>query len=57
MARKQVTRPKLPRNNLATRQRATVIPAQIRIADYPLLADLCWNVAITELPARYAFAI
>jgi hypothetical protein len=31
--------------------------ATVRVAQYPQLKDLCWSAAVTELPARYAFAI
>lgn len=29
----------------------------VTIADYPALADIAWNLAVTHLPARQAFAL
>ena len=55
MARKQVTRRQHPPQPV--RPPPMAVPARIRIANYPLLKDLCWTGAINELPARHAFAI
>jgi hypothetical protein len=31
--------------------------AVVRIADYPALADIAWNLAVEYLPSRQAFAL
>ena len=54
MTRKPGTRPLRP---LQRGRPSKTVPARIRVATYPLLKDLCWTGAVTELPARHAFAI
>lgn len=31
--------------------------AVVKIADYPALADIAWNLAVTHVPARHAFGL
>jgi hypothetical protein len=57
MALKQTSRPKRPRQPIATGRKPGKIPTVIRVKDFPLLADLCWSGAVEELPARHALTV